>query len=78
MFPLKTMVLAVIIAIVFGPHVNACPAHDHLQTAAPKAATPTQVSVATPAVGNVSKPEAAKAQPAEVAVTDQPSSPAAN
>lgn len=78
MFPLKTMVLAVIIAIVFGPHVNACPAHNHLQTATPKTATPAQVSVAAPAVTDVTKLEASKAQRAEVAVADQPSPPAAN
>lgn len=74
MFPLKTMVLAVIIAIVFGPHVNACPAHNHLQTAATPTAAPAQVSVAADAT----KLEASEAQPAEVAVADQPSPPAAN
>lgn len=73
MFPLKTLVLAAVFAIVLGPHVNACPAHNHMQTvkapAADEAATTTSQRASM-----ITK----DAKPAEVASADEPSDPAKN
>ncbi|MCL4765739.1 MAG: hypothetical protein KJZ80_05870 [Hyphomicrobiaceae bacterium] len=78
MFPLKTLVVAAIIAIAFGPRVNACPAHNHMQTVVAPAAAEEQAVAVAPAA-EVSDPVATPAaEPAEVAVAGQPESPAAN
>lgn len=76
MFPLKTLVVAVVIAIVFGPRVSACPAHNHEQTVMAPAATEQQVTtVATSAAPQATKPSTAK--PADVA-SGPATAPAAN
>lgn len=73
MFPLKTLVLAAVFAIVLGPHVNACPAHNHMQTVEAPAADET-VTTNSQRASKITK----DAQPAEVAAADEPSDPAAN
>lgn len=73
MFPLKTLVLAAIFAIVLGPHVNACPAHNHMQTV--------EAPVADEAVATTSQPASKTAedvQPADVAAADEPANPTIN
>ena len=77
MLPLKTLIVAAIIAIAFSPRLNACPAHNHLETAQSPTVAPVQVTVGTQAA-DATGPDAAEAQTAEVAVADQPASPAAN
>lgn len=71
MFPLKTLVLAAILAIAFGPSLMACPAHNHMQTATAPAADAT-VTTASPASSQ-------SAQAAtEVATANPVKAPAAN
>lgn len=74
MFPLKILVLAVIIAIAFGPRVNACPAHDHTKTVAVPAAG--EQSASTEAAS--SKGPAAQPKQAETAAAGQIQAPVAN
>jgi len=75
MFPLKILVLAVIIAIAFGPRVNACPAHDHTKTVAVPAAG--EQSASTEAAAS-SKGPAAQPKQAETAAAGQVQAPVAN
>jgi hypothetical protein len=76
MFPLKTLVVAVILAMLFGPRVNACPAHNHEQVVeAPAAAEATQTAVAVP---TAEPAPVLPAQPAEVAAAEQSAKPTAN
>lgn len=77
MFPLKTLILAAVFAVVLGPHVNACPAHNHMQTASTatgNAESGAQVSKPAESV----EAQAEKAQPAELAAANQAASPPAN
>lgn len=71
MFPLKTLALAAILAIAFGPRVMACPAHNHMQTATAPAAAET-LTTASPA-STQPAPEAT-----EVATAGPVKTPAAN
>lgn len=73
MFPLKTLVLAAIIAIAFGPRVEACamPEHTHTVAALPAAEQPPATPSATKDVGEEAS---ASAQPSDIASASQPTS----
>lgn len=73
MFPFKTLVLAGLFAVALGPHVNACPAHNHMQSVKAPAAEETVATTSQP----VSKP-AKEGQSADVAAADKASNPAVN
>ncbi len=77
MFPLKTLILAAILAVAFGSNVIACPAHNHMQTATAPAADEA-VTTATAASTKAAPETTADAQPAEVAAAEKPVTPAAN
>ncbi len=72
MFPLKTLVVAVILAIAFSPQVRACSFHKHEQTVEAPAAPngPAQAAATTPATPD---PATAAPPPAEVASAGQAS-----
>lgn len=73
MFPFKTLVLAAIFAIVLGPHVNACPAHNHMQTVEAPAADTVVAATSQPA-SKITK----DVQPARIVAAGEPSDPSTN
>lgn len=80
MFPLKTLVVAAIIAIAFSPRVSACAMHQHDQTAAitaPAEATGPTVAETTAGPAAPTSTEAAAPQPTAVADAGQDGRPAA-
>jgi hypothetical protein len=66
MFPLKTLVVAVVLAIAFGPRVNACPMHNHEQTVqAPAVEQPADAATTATPSPNVNAPSASELASAE-------------
>jgi hypothetical protein len=68
MLPLKTLILAAGFAIALGPNVNACPAHNHMQTTQAPAS-----DEATTTSSQHSSLITKDVKPAEVASADKPS-----